>query len=73
MAPRHIYNPAMLTGRGRFPVQVSSCAMALLGRPAKLLNTTMFTVLQEVRGTSEIHKEKLREYLYTMTSFSGRL
>lgn len=33
MAPRHIYNPTILRGRGRFPVQLS-CAIALLGREA---------------------------------------
>lgn len=44
MAPRHIYNPTILRGRGRFPVPLSSCDIALLGREAALLvNTTMFT------------------------------
>lgn len=29
MAPRLIYNPTILRGRGRFPVHLSSCAIAL--------------------------------------------
>lgn len=33
MAPRHIYNPTILRGRGRFPVRLFS----LLGREAALL------------------------------------
>lgn len=31
MAPRHIYNPTIQRGWGRFPVQLSSCAIPLFG------------------------------------------
>jgi len=64
MAPRHIYNPTILRGRGRLPVPLSSCDIALHGREAAwLFNTTMFT---GISARLKFTREKLKGHFYIM-------
>lgn len=57
MAPRHIYNPTTLRRRGRFPVQLSSCANAL--QCCLIPQCSQGYEIQ--RQKKNINREKLRE------------